>query len=67
MVDCYFKRGRKCAVLTRSVCKGCSFRKTAKELIDGRDKALDRLMSLPSEERNYYMRKYGLEQRDDET
>lgn len=68
MVECCFKREReKCAVLTRTNCKGCSFYKTWKELREGREKALDRLMSLPPEVRNPLIQKYGLELRDDET
>ena len=68
MTGCCFKREEgKCAVLTRKVCKGCSFYKTWRELNEGREKALERLISLPLEVRNPLIQKYGLEQKDDET
>lgn len=67
MSVCCFKLEKRCAVLKEMQCRGCSFRKTRAELLEGREKALDRLLSLPPEVRNPLIQKYGLESRDDET
>ncbi len=60
MSDCYFKMSnKKCGVLTKKACRGCSFRKTKQELEDGRRKADERILSLPYEQRVHILNKYG--------
>ena len=47
MARCAFDYGDDmCYALTEKKCRGCRFRKTEKELQEGRDKATDRLMTL---------------------
>ena len=55
---CAFDKGTFCAVLTEKKCHGCSFRKTHEELDAGREKADDRIASLPEEQQEYIRRKY---------
>lgn len=60
MIDCVFKIAcRRCAALTRKSCKGCRFRKTRKQLEEGRRKADERILSLPYEQREHILNKYG--------
>lgn len=59
MSECYFNRGTKCAALRDKKCTGCSFRKTHKQMIEGRRKADERIASLPYEQREYIAEKYG--------
>ena len=58
MSNCVFDRGRKCSALTPKKCKNCSFRKTEAELNAGREKARERLESLPQAQYDAIMRKY---------
>ena len=44
---CYYAQGKKCSVLTRKHCEGCSFRKTYLEVVRDREKAKERIASLP--------------------
>lgn len=46
--SCAFSLGRRCAVLTRWTCAGCSFFKTKEQLDEGRKKAEERLKTLPN-------------------
>ena len=66
MNNCVFDKGKKCSALTPKKCKNCSFRKTEAELNAGREKARERLESLPKEQRDALMKKYyGLCRRED--
>lgn len=58
MEKCVFNKGKKCSALTPKKCKNCSFRKTEAELNAGREKARERLESLPKEQQDAIMRKY---------
>ena len=65
MEKCVFNNGKKCSALVPKKCKDCSFRKTEAELNAGREKARKRLESLPEEQRDAIMRKYGLRRVED--
>lgn len=65
MEKCVFNNGKKCSALVPKKCKNCSFRKTEAELNAGREKARKRLESLPEEQRDAIMRKYGIRRVDD--
>ena len=65
MEKCVFNNGKKCSALVPKKCKNCSFRKTEAELNAGREKARKRLESLPEEQRDAIMRKYGLRRVED--
>lgn len=67
MENCVFNKGKKCSALTPKKCKNCSFRKTEEELTAGREKARERLESLPREQYEALMRKYYHLCRTDET
>lgn len=56
---CAFYDSKKCKILDRSNCVGCSFFKTPLEFKKGRAKALEHFMSLPYEVRNKAISKYG--------
>ncbi len=58
MNDCYFKMDKKCAILKSKCCRGCKFRKTRKQLDEGRRKAMKRLMSLPYARMVELLKKY---------
>ena len=58
MEKCVFNKGKKCSALAPKKCKNCSFRKTEAELNEGREKARERLESLPREQYEAIMRKY---------
>lgn len=63
-MNCVFDFGRKCVALTEKKCKDCRFRKTQKELKEGRKKAKKRIASLPEEQQTYIREKYyGKEKR----
>lgn len=47
-----------CTALSDRHCKGCAFRKTEEELIEGRRKATQRLSRLPHDKFNKIMLKY---------
>jgi hypothetical protein len=48
-MKCAFDRIYQCAALTHKECVGCRFRKTQEELDEGRERAEDRIMSLPDD------------------
>lgn len=58
MNDCVFEKGRSCTALRHKECNNCTFRKTKEELIEGRQKALDRVRTLPEIKRLYINIKY---------
>ena len=58
MNKCAFDRDGKCIALCGKQCIACAFRKTEDELNDGRQKATDRLLSLPKSTRIHIARKY---------
>lgn len=58
MIDCCFKSSMGCTALRDSRCEGCGFKKTKEELAEGRRRALDRVLSLPDEQRIHIVRKY---------
>lgn len=57
-MECCFNRGAKCAVLTTMKCDGCHFKKTHRQLTQGRKKARERIKSLPYEQRQRIFLKY---------
>lgn len=57
-MECCFDRGTKCAILTCMKCAGCSFKKTQAQLAHGRKKAIERIASLPYEQRKHIESKY---------
>lgn len=58
MEKCVFDKGEKCAVLVSQDCEKCTFRKTQRELVEGRAKAHERIEHLPQEQHDAIMRKY---------
>lgn len=58
MVNCAFNKNDKCIALVNQECKGCSFRKTKEELLEGRRRARTLLERLPQEQRNAIENKY---------
>jgi C4-type Zn-finger protein len=58
MEKCVFDKGKKCSALSVRDCEKCSFRKTERELAEGRDNARKRLETLPDEQYNAIMKKY---------
>jgi hypothetical protein len=64
MERCAFDRGEKCSVLKGHECGKCTFRKTRDELINGRDKARERIDNLPREQYDAIMQKYYCLRRD---
>lgn len=58
MKNCVFDKGNICAALTTHNCEKCSFCKTEKELIDGREKARERIESLPKKQYDAIQQKY---------
>lgn len=58
MNKCAFDREDHCTALNAKQCKGCHFYKTEYELKEGRQKALDRLSSLPKSKQIRIARKY---------
>ena len=58
MNKCAFDLENKCAALTYKQCVGCHFRKTEQELIEGRQKAAERLDNLPKRTQIHIARKY---------
>lgn len=55
---CAFDRGETCAALTLKECIGCHFRKSQDELDAGRERADDRIASLPDEVQDKIAKKY---------
>ena len=58
MNNCVFDRDGTCVALNEKQCVACSFRKTEQELNEGRQKATDRLISLPKSTQIHIARKY---------
>ena len=59
MGECAFDAGKKrCSALKSKECQGCRFYKTAEELIEGHEKAMNRLITLDRELLNHIKRKY---------
>ena len=59
MSKCVFDYGEDmCYAVTEKQCIGCKFRKTEKELQEGRDKATKRLMTLDRLRLNKIKQKY---------
>ena len=49
--ECAFYRDKTCAALKQKKCKGCRFFKTEEQLEEGRNRAKERVMKLPMEQR----------------
>lgn len=58
MKDCFAYDKGKCKALKRKRCKGCNFFKSKKQAALGRQKAIDRIMSLDKEKRDSIIQKY---------
>jgi hypothetical protein len=58
MKTCTCDNGEECSALREKKCNGCAFRKTKEELVKGREKAIDRISSLPQSKQIYIRRKY---------
>lgn len=58
MNNCAFDRDKFCAALKEKQCEGCAFYKTKEELIEGRQKAAERLDNLPIRQKIHIARKY---------
>lgn len=58
-MKCVFdKDAYTCAALTHKQCTGCRFRKTLEQLDDGRERAEDRISTLPDEVQDKIAKKY---------
>lgn len=57
-MECAFDKNTFCAALTEKRCNGCSFRKTREELDAGRERADDRIATLPEEQQEHIRKKY---------
>lgn len=55
---CAFNKDEHCSALSTKNCNGCSFMKTAKQLEDVRDKAWERINTLPKKVRAKINQKY---------
>lgn len=55
---CAFDRGTLCTALSEKKCRKCSFCKTQEELDEGRERAEDRIMSLPDDVQDRIAKKY---------
>ena len=60
MDKCTFDKGEKCSALNEKRCLSCCFRKTEEELEAGREKARERIESLPLVARVHIKNKYHL-------
>ena len=58
MYNCVFDDGERCSALKEKCCEGCRFRKTEEELIEGREKAKERVETLPINFKMYILNKY---------
>lgn len=56
--DCAFNKKGECTVLKETKCNKCSFRKTQKQLDEGRKRAKRRINALPTVERESIKKKY---------
>jgi hypothetical protein len=55
---CFADYGNGCKALTVKKCKGCSFFKTREEVREGRIKAIQRILSLDKETRDFIIETY---------
>lgn len=60
---CAFDKGSECNVLHEKNCKMCAFCKTREELAEGRQKATNRIATLPEAQRNHIKAKYYKQKR----
>lgn len=58
MDNCVFENGNECNALRVKECAGCRFRKTKEELIESREKAAERIDTLPDARFYHIVRKY---------
>lgn len=58
MSECAFEHGEYCEALINKECKGCAFRKTEKQVADGRKKAMLKLYMLPAQKLKAIREKY---------
>ena len=58
MKDCAFDKSGYCTILRKKGCEGCSFKKTKEELIEGRQRAMERINALPNPKKYYIVHKY---------
>lgn len=58
MNNCVFDNGKKCIALSEKHCEGCKFYKTEEELNKARQKAKERIRSLPISVHSYIALKY---------
>lgn len=63
--ECVFNWGRKCTALTQKNCESCRFRKTREELEAGRQRAQERVNSLPEDQQAHIRRKYNQKQEEE--
>lgn len=57
--NCAFERNEyTCAALSVKSCKGCPFFKTQEELDAGRERADERIATLPEEQQEHIKKKY---------
>jgi hypothetical protein len=59
--DCFAYTNRGCKALKVKNCKGCNFYKTKEEVEAGRIKAMERIMALDKETREFIIETYKLE------
>ena len=57
-MKCAFDKGETCDALIAKECSGCRFFKTQDELDRGRERADDRIASLPEDLRDKILKKY---------
>lgn len=57
-MKCAFERDTSCAALSVKDCEGCNFFKAPEELVRGRDRADDRIATLPEEQQAHIKKKY---------
>ena len=58
MNTCAFDEANKCSALKEKQCKGCNFYKTTEELIESRQKATERIRTLPKTKQAHIKHKY---------
>ena len=58
MNACAFNKGNHCSILSEKKCNGCAFMKTEKQLAERRDKAWERINTLPEKVRAKINQKY---------
>ncbi|WP_242945072.1 hypothetical protein [Caminicella sporogenes] len=56
--DCFAYNQRSCKILTEKKCDGCVFYKTHEEFKLGQKKALERILSLDKDKRDYIIETY---------